>query len=357
MTIAELRALLDDPETHRVVLDGYPGLYHLGITTTPEGEFGYYLRAPRAPDGIRVVTLREQPVTVIVDGDPAPTLPAAAQALEPGVWTRLQRRKRIIKRSLATLLVRYFTAVPERAGHRPLACGLAIHNWSDDERENRVIAQQPFSGSIGCFVTLENGDSALLSAAHILSEGNTGLNGSDKIVQEPRTDTYVGHEAATLTDFVPLLTSPADARPELGNVAYNLVDAAVATLCDGVTGRQAYLPERPPLTLTQIGTPAVDDVVRKVGATTGDTTGTVKAVGTVASVEHSGFGVVWFKDTFIVEASGGGPFVQRGDSGALVIKPSTGEALGLLYALDAGGYLGLVCPLEPARTALNWTLA
>jgi hypothetical protein len=69
---------------------------------------------------------------------------------------------------------------------------------------------------------------------------------------------------ATLTDFVKLNPSPINARPALGNVIYNAVDAAIAKLEPGIAFNQAYLPSRQQPAPQGLGTPMVGDKVFKI---------------------------------------------------------------------------------------------
>src|SRR5207237_807268 len=110
---------------------------------------------------------------------------------------------------------------------------------------------------------------------HVLAGENRGLKTKDRILQPGSLSFASAQQVATLTDFIALKPSPANARPAQGNVVFNAVDAAVAELKTGTQFTQTYLPTRrlpnPHLT----GTPRVGDKVFKVGRTTGLTRGTI----------------------------------------------------------------------------------
>lgn len=352
MTFEVLRALLDEPATHAAIVGTHRDRYHLGITRVSTGELGYYLRAPAREDGTRIVHLSSGDVTVVVDGDPAETMPADGQA-----WMASARRgKRAVSFGIAALLRGWFVNLSECQEQRPLVCGLQIQNWNEDQRQNSIIRGQPTHGTLGGFATLD-ADVVLLSASHVLAGLNSGK--ADDLIVQPGQSTSAAagsHEVARLTSFVSRTLSPFDARPSMGNVYYNEVDAAMATLSSGIRGDQTYLAEHGiTVSISRTNTVSLDDSVLKVGAATGVTRGTVKAVNAITSVPENG-GVFWYKNSFLIKGDGPGSFVERGDSGALVINAGTGDALGLLYAMDGNGEIGLACPIDAVCAALKCAL-
>jgi hypothetical protein len=347
MTFDQLRTLLDDRKSLAIVVGDYQPPYGVGLTMV-NGTPGFYFRAQDLGGGVTSVTLENELVPVLIEGDPSPTVPASGERASPAPFGQrlkwgLEKIKRDIDRAVADLF-----SIPERERQEPLVCGLEIQN-----RDTKTW------GSIGCFVTLGDGSRAMLSAAHVLAGANGGVRGVDRIhqpSQRPSPDNQpLDRQVATLTDFVPLEASDAAARPHTSGVTFNTIDAGVATLAPGVTISQAYLPARPPLVLNGTAAPVLNDRVLKVGRTTGPTSGVVKAVSHTLAVGIEGLnGLVWFRDTFVIEPDGGKWFGFDGDSGALVVSSSTGKAVGMLIAID--GPRGIACPIESVFAALGCRL-
>jgi S1-C subfamily serine protease len=247
--------------------------------------------------------------------------------------------------------------VPERGLVRPLVCGLQIQNVDDDDRQRKAGALQPgfiIIGTLGCFVTLADGSTAILSNNHVLAGENRGQKGTDRILQPGSLAFTAAEHAATLTDFVALKPSPANARPARGNVVFNAVDAAVARLKQGVPFSQSYLPARQQPAPHGLTTAKVGDKVFKIGRTTGLTHGTVTAVGTVVGPIGYDPGSCWFSQQFEIVGDNGTLFSDHGDSGSAIVS-TTGEVLGLLYA--GNGTQTYACPIQTVLSALSCNLA
>jgi S1-C subfamily serine protease len=247
--------------------------------------------------------------------------------------------------------------IPERALHRPLACGLQVQNVDDDSRQRKagkLGAGLIVIGTLGCFVKLSSGSSCILSNNHVLAGENRGKKGSDRILQ-PGSLTFTASEhIATLTDFAVLKASPPNARPAKGNVEFNDVDAAVAELVDGVRFAQTYLPARQLPGPHGVASPRVGDQVFKVGRTTGLTHGTISAVGIVVGPIPYDPGNCWFQNQFEIVGNSGVLFSDHGDSGSAIVS-TTGEVIGLLYA--GNGAQTYACPIQSVLTGFGCTLA
>ncbi len=246
--------------------------------------------------------------------------------------------------------------VPERGLVRPLVCGLQLQNVDDDDRQRKAGALQPgfiIIGTLGCFVTLADGSTAILSNNHVLAGENRGLKGKDRILQPGNLTFTAAQHVATLTDFVALKPSPANARPARGNVVFNAVDAAVARLEQGAAFSQAYLPARTQPAPHGLGTAKVGDKVFKIGRTTGLTNGTITAVGTVVGPIGYDPGNCWFSQQFEIVGDHGTMFSDHGDSGSAILS-TTGEVLGLLYA--GNGTHTYACPIQAVLAALSCAL-
>ncbi len=247
--------------------------------------------------------------------------------------------------------------VPEQQLHRPLVCGLQIQNVDDDIRQRKAGALGQgmiIIGTLGCFVKLTGGGIAILSNNHVLAGENRGVMGKDRILQNGDLTFSSAQHVATLSNFIALKPSPANARPARGNVVFNAVDAAVAELETAVTFGQHFLPTRSLPGPHGTAVPKVGDKVFKVGRTTGLTRGTITAVGTVVGPIAYDPGNCWFNQQFEIVGENGSLFSDHGDSGSAIVS-TTGELIGLLYA--GNGTQTYACPIDTVFGALNCTLA
>jgi hypothetical protein len=247
--------------------------------------------------------------------------------------------------------------VPEQQSHRPLVCGLQIQNVDDDNRQRKAGKLGPnliIIGTLGCLVKLATGPTAILSNNHVLAGENRGQKLKDRILQPGSLGFSSSEHVATLTDFVALKPSPNNARPALGNVVFNTVDAAVAQTEASIQSHQGYLPARQLLAPHGFTGPRVNDKVFKVGRTTGLTRGTITAVGVVTGPIPYDPGPCWFQGQLEIEGENGTLFSDHGDSGSAIVS-TTGEVIGLLYA--GNGTQTYACSIQSVLTALNCTLA
>lgn len=246
--------------------------------------------------------------------------------------------------------------VPEQQQHTPAVCGLQVQNVDDDARQRTAGKLGPgliIIGTLGCFVKLADGSTAVLSNNHVLAGENRGLRKKDRILQPGNLTFTAAQHLATLTDFVALKPSPANARPAKGNVVFNDVDAAVAALQAGVASAQQYLPFRGLPSPSGTAGAKVGDAVFKVGRTTGLTRGTITAVGTVVGPIPYDPGNCWFQNQVEIKGDNGTLFSDHGDSGSVVLK-TTGEVVALLYA--GNGTHTYACPIDAVLTALSCSL-
>lgn len=203
-----------------------------------------------------------------------------------------------------------------RRRQRPLRPGLSVSHL------------EVTAGTIGAFVVASDGpdDVLVLSNNHVLADSDRGAPG-DAVVQPGVADggTVAGDRIGVLAGVV-----------ALDPVAPNLVDAATARLDDGVEVSAAY----PAGALAGWVTVTDDIEVEKVGRTTGVTRGRVSAIEVDGISVQYPSGVLDFDDQIEVTGVGTGSagFSSGGDSGSLVYRPDTREAVGLLFAgSDTGG--------------------
>ncbi|TDC46869.1 hypothetical protein E1212_25880 [Jiangella ureilytica] len=199
--------------------------------------------------------------------------------------------------------------------HRPLRPGLSVSHLdvTAGTLGGFVVAAEPAGGTV-----------LVLSNNHVLADSGRGRPG-DVIVQPGAAD-----GGAAPADRIGVL----EGVVALDEVAANVVDAATARLDDGVEVSADYPGGR----LTGWAAVTDDVAVEKVGRTTGHTQGRVSAIELDGISVQYPSGVLDFDDQ--IEVTGEGPtrFSDGGDSGSVVYRPDTLEAVGLLFAgSDTGG--------------------
>lgn len=245
------------------------------------------------------------------------------------------------------------SVVPEQGKHRPLVCGLQIQNFDDDDRQGEIAKGIIIIGTLGCFVRMASGATAILSNNHVVAGQGRGIRGSDRILQPGGAAVGVGDQVATLADFVPLNASPAGASPASGTAIFNDVDAGIASLDSGVAFVQDYLSSRALTPPKGTAVASVGDQVFKVGRSTGLTHGRITDVATTVGSIAYDFGDCWFRRSITIEGNDGTLFSDHGDSGSAILDAS-GEVVGIVYAgNDTQTY---ACPIGAVLTALGCTL-
>lgn len=225
--------------------------------------------------------------------------------------------------------------------------------WEPADLQERVRPLRPglsvahvdvTAGTLGAFVAPVDGDGTavhVLSNNHVLADSDQGATGDVVMQPGPADD---GSESAdrigTLAQAVQLdLSGP------------NVVDAATAVLDEGIDVDTAY----PAGMLTGWADVRDDISVEKAGRTTGLTRGRVSAIELDdVSVEYP-VGVVDFENQIEIEGSAGVSFSAGGDSGSVVYRAETLEAVGLLFAgSETGGDGGLgLTYCNPVGVVLN----
>jgi hypothetical protein len=239
--------------------------------------------------------------------------------------------------------------IPEQQPHPSLVRGLQIQNFDEDNRSGEIAAGFMTVGTLGCFVQLSNGDPAILSNNHVVAGENAGQPG-DSILQ-PGSATPAA-ASARLTHFVRLQPSPPGASIAAGNVIFNDVDAGVAALNTGLQHTQGYLPARSAVAPRGVAVASVNDLVHKVGRTTGLTFGRVTQVGVVLPVAYKP-GQCWFRQIIAIEGLNGTTFSDHGDSGSAIVRDD-GMVVGLLFA--GNGTQTYACAIDNVLNQLICTM-
>ena len=218
--------------------------------------------------------------------------------------------------------VRYVGRVVKRqrpwnqSRQRPLLIGTSIGHF-------RITAV-----TLGCFVKTRNGaEVRMLSNNHVLADENLGRRG-DTVIQPGRLD-----GGRRRRDRVGAL----DAFVQLTRNGTNFVDAALATVRQGIEFDSQTL--RGLGTLNRLASSILDvgDKVAKVGRTTDVTHGRITAFELDNVIVGYDMGNLRFDDQIEIEGAGAGPFSQGGDSGSLIVDADW-QAVALLFAGgDQGG--------------------
>jgi hypothetical protein len=215
---------------------------------------------------------------------------------------------------------------PYKGTYRPVPGGVSVGN-----------ANECAAGTIGCMV-VKGGVRHMLSNNHVFARINQASIGED-INQPGRYDAKPAcaqtGKVGDLAQFVPISFS--------GN---NTVDAAIATLsqtsvCSMV--ENLYTPSG------TVVSPSVGLAVKKVGRTSGLTTGTIAGINVTVNVNY-GVGVATFVNQIYV-ASG---FIRSGDSGSLMVTQSGNNPVGLNFAGGSG--TSFANPIGPVLQAFGATI-
>ncbi len=191
-------------------------------------------------------------------------------------------------------------------------------------------------GTLGAFVRCgESGDICMLSNNHVLANEGQCRKG-DVVLQQGSLDGGVmpDNRVARLERWTRFSTR-----------GKHLVDAAIAVLDDEMEYYATTMRGRPQTDLAGVRRRILepDDIVWKVGRTTGFTKGVVTAIELDDVVVEYDMGDVTFDDQIEIAGVRGTLFCDGGDSGSLIVDADD-KACALLFA---GGY-------EPGRGDLTY---
>jgi hypothetical protein len=242
---------------------------------------------------------------------------------------------------------------------RLLACGAELQNFDLDHRNGVGRSLLMNIGTLGCFVTLQpQGHLALLSCAHVLSQGNRGQRG-DAVYSGgscfQKGDLHVG--AYEPRHRHPQASFSAKS-PDIDSAEWNEVDAAVALLLDHVVPEQSVqIAPGVAVRLQSVQSAQLGDHVVLCGRTFPHAQGIVDDVATVVRLRGSRPGEgFWFRRGLTVKPlNGNAPFSQPGDSGAVIVREHDGAVVGLHFA--GNGALSFANDMDSVMTALSCRLA
>jgi hypothetical protein len=199
---------------------------------------------------------------------------------------------------------------------RPLRPGLSVAHSSVS------------AGTLGGFVRTASG-LAILSNNHVLAASDAASLGDAVLQPGPADGGGPADRVATLAGFE---------RFHAG--AANLVDAAVATLDDGVDAEPGDLPGGPLLGAVP-GSLDIEpeEAVEKLGRTTGHTRGRITAVEVDGVAVQYDAGVYRFDDQIEIEGRTGS-FSAGGDSGSVIWRRRDRAPIALLFAGSSTGGVG-----------------
>src|SRR5579864_1251463 len=239
---------------------------------------------------------------------------------------------------------------------RPIPMGVSGGNIKARQRIGKFI--ECCSGTLGSLVVDKKGIDYILSNNHVLARTNRALAG-DRIVQPGLVDTSPTVCTQIPGDTVAKTSKKVTLQFRKGSV--NVVDAALAKIVSGDVDTDGDILNIGPIAPTTDDPPALDQAVEKQGRTTCLTTGTVTGIdvnmlGVLYPKQCNGGkgGTANFVHQIIVT---GADFVEPGDSGSLVVTNNgmgfCPQAVGLLFASNSGGTMGIVNPIGRVLKKFN----
>ena len=249
----------------------------------------------------------------------------------------------IVREARGEAEVRYIGRVEKLQGaanrerRRPLVPGISVGH--------RDIT----AGTLGCFVTTRETGLCMLSNNHVLADENRAAIG-DLVLQPGRYDGGEVPEdvAGRLAEFVPLQVAGA-----------NRVDAALATVAEGIGVEAGRLGDDPLGAEPVAPADVLGERVTKEGRTTGRTSGVVSAFNVQrVLVQYDIADALRFDGQIEVQGEDGGDFSLGGDSGSLVVTEEGLRPVGLLFAGSdqggpGGGSVTYVNPIEEVLDLLG----
>ena len=209
--------------------------------------------------------------------------------------------------------------------YRPVPGGVSVGN-----------ANECVAGSVGAIV-IKGGNRHILSNNHVLARMNAASIG-ERVNQPGR---YDGKPACVQTSQCGTLSGFVAINFSGGN---NTVDCATALLtvpstCSMVSN--LYTPS------STVVNPSVGLAVKKVGRTSGLTTGTIAGINVTVNVNYGSPGVARFVNQIYVASN----FIRSGDSGSMMVTQSGNNPVGLNFAGGSGA--SFANPIGPVLQQLG----
>lgn len=211
-----------------------------------------------------------------------------------------------------------------------------------------------YAGTFGAIIRRAAGALFALSNNHVFAACNHTPPGMP-ILAPATMDTRAGRAAPSEFARHEAMVELRSGDPDL--VPCMTLDAAIAALsnpanvsswqgdADGFDTPAAVLPLRSGLK------------VKKIGRTTGLTSGTVEAFTPtpwMLPYKTSRFTAnVWFTNTWTVRSNDADPFALAGDSGSLLVTEDGQHAVGLLFAANTSGSYGIIMPIGDVLAAFG----
>ncbi len=195
------------------------------------------------------------------------------------------------------------------------------------------------TGTLGCLArTRHSGKTVFITASHVLL-GREALEGQQvRLIEAGKPGRVIGRSM----------------YGKAGNVGdgqnSHYIDCAVGSLTLGIETPDTF----PPTTqLREFRLPRMGTFVRKEGAASGTTCGTITGIESVPMMAGAQSWVAE-RQILVRNVEPGRPFAAEGDSGALV-RDEEGRAIGVLWSTCSTGE-ALVAPIDPILFALNISL-
>lgn len=227
--------------------------------------------------------------------------------------------------------------------HSRIACGSSC-----------APSNENYSGTLGALVR-EGSRILALSNNHVFG-GCNHTPVSMPILSPSTADARPGRRAPSEICRYERMVELRSGDPSLVPIAR--VDAAIASIPDAqsVSSWQGD-PNDGFDTPTRTTTPKSGMKVKKFGRTSGLTRGTIEAFVPTPWILPYGArkfkAVVWFMDTWTVRSDDNDPFAVLGDSGSLIVTEDASSAVGLFFAVNYNGVLGIFAPIEDVLNALG----
>jgi hypothetical protein len=199
---------------------------------------------------------------------------------------------------------------------------------------------------VGTFGALVRRGSSLfiLSNNHVLADENNRDLLGEPILQPAILDDakFGNHQVASLSSFAKLLHG-----------VPNRIDCAIAEVTNPSLVSNSILHIGVP---SGTAAPFMGMPVHKFGRSSNYTVGSVSMFGANARLEYD-TDIFLFKNQILIKSATNDPFLETGESGALVVERGTQRAVGLLIGLSSDGRSGVANPIDEVLQALNVTLA